>query len=542
MGITFAVILGIAIIAVIGVLAWNKALQRQVVEKTADLRKSEEKYRSILNNALEGMYQTSPEGAFLNANPAMAQLLGYESPEDLIANLTDVRKQMYVDPGLRDDILARLEKENKISGFEMELYRKDGSRIWVSFTSRAHRDAAGRLLCLEGFMSDITERKKTDEKQRAANRQLQDILEFLPDATFVIDQDKKVLAWNRAIEEMTGVPKKEILGKGDYAYAVPFYGERRPILIDLVECPIGELEESYDVAGRRGHIKYIEQYLPTLYGGRGAYVWATASPLCDKKGNLMAAVESIRDVTYRKQAEERLKETNRELDAFVYTLAHDLRTPLTVIIGYADYLHENCREKLTPEELGCLENISNSGREMDHLMEDLLALARAGQLERPAVPVETTKVADGVICAHAGQLAQAGMTVEVGPLPSLPVPKTLLVQMLDNLLGNAIRYGKKEGSVIRIGGERNGSKVRLFVSDQGPGIPPQERQTVFEAFYRGSTGKHEKGSGIGLATVQKIAKLYDGAAWAEETPGGGCTFWVEMADEMPREPSRQDDP
>ena len=100
--------------------------------------------------------------------------------------------------------------------------------------------------------------------------------------------------------------------------------------------------------------------------------------------------------------------------------------------------------------------------------------------------------------------------------------------ILQNLIGNALRYAGREGSPIEVGGERLGKKVRFYVRDHGRGIPEEERNSIFEVFYRGSTGKDLIGSGVGLATVQKIARLHGGEAWVEETHGGGATFWVEI--------------
>jgi signal transduction histidine kinase len=139
-------------------------------------------------------------------------------------------------------------------------------------------------------------------------------------------------------------------------------------------------------------------------------------------------------------------------------------------------------------------------------------------------------VVNDVACGLAEIITKAGVSVAVGDLPTLRVPRTLLFQVFHNLIGNAIRYGCKPGDVIEVGGERKEEKVRLYVRDYGPGIPEEERGLIFEAFYRGTTGKDNKGTGIGLATVQKIARLFDGRAWVEDTPGGGSTFWVELVD------------
>ncbi len=231
-----------------------------------------------------------------------------------------------------------------------------------------------------------------------------------------------------------------------------------------------------------------------------------------------------------RESKERLKEANRGLEAFTYTVSHDLRTPLTVILGYAELLQKSLQDRLDKQELNCLSVIYDAGIRMVELMEDLLSLAKAGQIERPAEPSDTVAVVNDVVCGLAEIITQAGVTVVVGDLPTLRLPKTLLVQVFHNLIANAIRYGCKPGDVIEVEGERKGAKVRFYVRDYGPGVPAEERGRIFEVFYRGTTGNGKKGTGIGLATVQKIARLFDGRAWVEETAGGGSTFCVEMVD------------
>jgi PAS domain S-box-containing protein len=156
------------------------------------------------------------------------------------------------------------------------------------------------------IMRDITERKQAELSLKAAHEKLQDILEFLPDATLVIDREKKVISWNRAMEDMTGVEKKEIVGQVGFPYAIPFYGERRPILIDLVmeECPT--IERKYDFVKRIGSTVYGEAYVPGAFQGQGAYLWSTAAPLYAGDGNIIGFIQSIRDISDRKKAEQEL--------------------------------------------------------------------------------------------------------------------------------------------------------------------------------------------------------------------------------------------
>ncbi len=169
------------------------------------------------------------------------------------------------------------------------------------------------LIKLRIVLREQAKRRLIEEALGQEHQRLLDIIEFLPDAVFVIDKDKKVEAWNRAIEYMSGVPKEKMLGKGDYEYAVPFFGTRRPILIDLLDLPDEELEKSYKYVRRTGKMIYAESYIPTLFGGEGAHLWGVAVPLYDTQGNRNGAIEAIRDVTLLKHKEETLQRTNRAL-------------------------------------------------------------------------------------------------------------------------------------------------------------------------------------------------------------------------------------
>jgi len=174
-----------------------------------------------------------------------------------------------------------------------------------------------KLESLRGKLAEL----KTSEKHcrqmreslKSAHQQLLDIVEFFPDAIMVIDKNKRVIAWNRELEEMTGIKKKDMLGKGEYSYSVPFYGNRRPILIDLITSPDERVEGTYNYIRREGEVLYAEVFIPSLYGGRGAYIWIKAAPLYDMDGELVGGIESIRDITLRKKAEKELEQLNEEL-------------------------------------------------------------------------------------------------------------------------------------------------------------------------------------------------------------------------------------
>lgn len=192
----------------------------------------------------------------------------------------------------------------------------DSTVHYIVDRGKVYRDSAGRPVRMIGVNLDVTEMKQAEEALKESQQQLADIVDFLPDATFVIDRKGKVISWNRAIEEMTGIKAAEILGRGDYEYALPFYGERRPILIDLALQPHEEFEATYDMMERKESVLTGEAYVPALKRGQ-AYLFGTASILRDSKGNVVGAIESIRDISERKRAEEELGKYRDRLEDLV---------------------------------------------------------------------------------------------------------------------------------------------------------------------------------------------------------------------------------
>ncbi|HLZ18963.1 MAG TPA: PAS domain S-box protein, partial [Smithellaceae bacterium] len=179
------------------------------------------------------------------------------------------------------------------------------------------KDGQGNIYGLCGISTDITDLKRTEEALKRSESQLSSIIEFLPDATFVIDLEGKVIAWNRAIEQMTGVNKDTMLGQKDHACMIPFYGERRRHLMDLIDACDPDLEARYDYVQKRDHTLYARVFAPALYDGKGAYLFATAAPLFDNHGKRIGSIESIRDITDYRQAEEELREAHTRLDEII---------------------------------------------------------------------------------------------------------------------------------------------------------------------------------------------------------------------------------
>ena len=281
--------------------------KRKQIEET--LRDRETRLRAITDSARDAILMMDPEGTITYWNPAAERILGYTREEASGQNLHRlIAPQRYhashhaafsrfVDTGLGEAIGKTL---------ELVARRKDGEEIPVELSLSSVFMNGWQAV---GLLRDITERKQAEEELRESRQQLSDIIDFLPDATFVIDKEGKVIAWNRAIEEMTGIRAADMLGKGNYEYALPFYGERRPILIDLVLESRPEIEQKYAAVEKADRAIAGEAYMPALRGGE-VYLFGTASALFDSKGNVAGAIESIRDITERKQAEEALKRAN----------------------------------------------------------------------------------------------------------------------------------------------------------------------------------------------------------------------------------------
>ena len=198
-----------------------------------------------------------------------------------------------------------------------EAYTRSFKRdeVYLLGTAAPLYDAKGTVIGAIETLRDITDRHRQEEALRESERRLSQIIDFLPDATFAIDLDGRVIAWNRAIEEMTGVKAEAMLGQGEYAYSVPLYGTRRPILIDLVFKSDEEIRQKYFFVRKEGECLLAEADVPVK--GEPLVLWGIARPLFDSKGNLVGAIESIRDITERKRAESALKLNAERLQALL---------------------------------------------------------------------------------------------------------------------------------------------------------------------------------------------------------------------------------
>jgi PAS domain S-box-containing protein len=279
--------------------------ERRRIEE--DLQRSEKKYRDLVDNTLVGVYQAHIDGRILFANQAYARIFGYNSASEMIgANVIN----QYKDKGDRTRFLELIKQSGRVMNYELAVISRGGETKHILISSVMEGDV------ISGTIIDIAKRKQAEEALRESERRLSDIINFLPDATMVIDRAGRVIAWNRAIEALTGVLAADMIGKGDYEYAIPFYGRRRPILIDLVLEPQDDLERRYKGLKRQDNTIVGEAYIENLQG-RTAYLLGTAAPLYDTKGTVIGAIESIRDITDRHRMEEALTREHDRLTAIL---------------------------------------------------------------------------------------------------------------------------------------------------------------------------------------------------------------------------------
>jgi PAS domain S-box-containing protein len=254
-------------------------------------------------------------------NLAAERISGY-SREEVLGH-AKIWKWLYPDPEYRakmiGDVTGILLNNQRVENFETVISLKCGGQRVISWHYSNFVDKDGKILGGIGIGVDITEKKEAENELKESKRRLADIVDFLPDATMVIDKNGKIMSWNQAIVNLTGVKAEDILGKGDYEYAIPFYGQRRPVLIDLVQKPLKELDINYSNIKRQGGVLVGEAYISNLKGEE-TYLHGTAAALYDTGGNIVGAIESIRDITDHKRAEEAFKAERDRAEQYLNTV------------------------------------------------------------------------------------------------------------------------------------------------------------------------------------------------------------------------------
>lgn len=278
----------------------NRSLRYSLERKRSEaaLRQAEDKYRSIYEHTVEGIFQTTPDGRYLSANPALARIYGYESPEKLIEGLTDIQRDLYVEPGRRAEFVKLMEQHDVVAGFESRIYRRDRSIIWIAENVRAVRDASGQLLYYEGTVTDITERKRSEEELRNSETLYHSLVETLPQFILRKNLQEQFTFANQRFCQALGRPLHEILGKTDFDFFP-------------AELAAAYQKDDQQVMESGIAIEKVEENQPP--GGEKRYVNVVKTPLYDAQGRIIGLQGIFWDITEKRRAEEGLKKLNRDL-------------------------------------------------------------------------------------------------------------------------------------------------------------------------------------------------------------------------------------
>jgi PAS domain S-box-containing protein len=495
---------------------------------------------ATLESTADGILVVDKDGKVTSVNNKFLSM--WRIPGSLAVSAKDDKLLTFVLDQLKDpeDFIEKVKflySRPEVQSFDV-LEFKDG-RIFERFSQpqKMGDDVVGRVWSFR----DVTERTRMEEKLRESQMRLSEIIEFLPDATLVIDKDGKVMAWNRAIESMTGIRAEKMLGKGDYEYALPFYGDRRPILIDLALHPNPEMEKHYTSIQRMGDILFGESFTPNLPPGN-VHLSATASVLRDSRGDIIAAIECIRDNTERKRLEERLHRSEKmeALGTLAGGVAHDLNNVLGVLVGYSELLLLEI-----PEGNPWRRHISNillSSQRAAAIIQDLLTLARRGvavseavNLNRVITDYLETPEFEKLKAHHPSVTLKADL--EKGLL-NIKGSQVHLGKTIMNLVSNASEAISDEGEVIirtmncyidkpihDYDDVREGDYVVLTVSDNGRGISASDIKKIFEPFYTKKV-MGRSGTGLGLAVVWGTVKDHNGYIDVQSEDGKGSTFTI----------------
>ncbi|MEN6318690.1 MAG: PAS domain S-box protein [Syntrophaceae bacterium] len=522
----------------------DKSLMQFTLRDITARKKAEEALRRS-EATLRSVFKTTPVGlcimknrVFQSANKAWCEICGY-SESDVIGHtprLLFEEEEEYERVGR--ELYTSL-SECGLASVQTKHRRKNGEIRDVILTAAPlHLDDISLGMALV-TIEDITERKRAEEELRKSRRQLASIIDFLPDATLVIDKEGKVIAWNQAIENMTGVKKEDMLGKGNYECTLPFYGIRRPALIDLALHPNREMEKQYTAIQRMGDVLFGETFTPNLPSG-SVHVSATASVLRDDKGEITAAIECIRDNTERKKLEDRLHRAEKmeSLGTLAGGVAHDLNNVLGVLVGYSELLADELPVDSLQSKYAY--NILKSSIKGTAIIQDLLTLARRG--------VAVSEVAD------LNRLVSDYLkTLEFEKLKSDHPDVIISIELEDGLLnikGSPVHLGKTIMNLVSNAAEaisgrgevalrtenryldhpirgydimQEGDYALLIVSDTGIGIPANDLGKIFEPFYTKKV-MGRSGTGLGLAVVWGTVKDHNGYIDVQSEEGKGTTF------------------
>lgn len=490
-------------------------------------------FRSAFEDAAIGMVIFAPDGAIVEANPAAAAMLGY-APGDLRGlRARDLSATHAADPAdVADGPFEWLAPpaSGGLDRFRMEhdYLRKGGGRFSARVTSTVVRDGEGRVTRVLSQIEDISALKAAEQALAASEAWFRAIVLNSTDVIAIFDADLTVTWISPSAPAVLGRQPDEFIGRKPFEFIHPDDAarmkDRFPLLNGEALAASG-VPVSARVRDRDGIWRWFEVVFddPSSHDVVGGYVCHIRDMTAAKE-----AEQALRQALEMQQgATTQLQETMKQRSDFLAMVAHDFRTPLTAIKGYADLLSVRLRGAGDEDGLDSAETISESARRLNRMVESLLHL---DDLEGDLPPLKPVLVDPGPIIAAAVEQARSvwpgrevDLDIEPG-LPALEVDADLVSRAIGNLIDNAIKYSP-DGQPVEVAAIPNVDGVRLTVTDRGVGIPPRELPRIFEKFTRVNDPAVEgvDGSGLGLPIVRAIARAHGGDAWAESVPGEGTT-------------------
>ncbi len=511
-------------------------LEDMVEERTSELRESEERYRSIFENATMGIFRTSAEGRILTVNPAGADILGYDSVEDMIDTITDLAQQLYAKSEERQVVLKLMQEQGKAT-LELDFLRKDGSVLDAKLNMWAVLDDDSNLRFLEGFIEDISERKKAEEKIRLYHR----VYMASTDGIYVIDMDGNSLEYNPAMVELSGYTNEE------YRYIKP---------TDLlVQEDAQRLNDSVRETGYfSGEIRFQRK------DGDVAYVDMSVFPIWHTDGTTRCLAGVGHNVTERKLAQDELEEAYRNLQEaqsrliqsekmaslgmLVAGIAHEFNNPISAVQSAGDMLKtgidkfevlfDQCADRTNSKALqehkiltairNC-QHVSETGAErVASIVQRMKTFARLDEAEIQQSDINQN-LKDTIAVFQHELKPEITLRTDLQELPTLKCSPAKLNQLFLHLLKNA-NQACEDGAEILVSSRSDADAIRIAISDTGRGIPQEDIDRIFDPGFTTRAVGIDVGLGLGLPLCYQIAQEHHGSIEVESQIGSGSTFTV----------------
>jgi PAS domain S-box-containing protein len=478
------------------------------------VRESEERYNNLYRNSAIGIFHSSFKGRFMDVNPALAKMLGYNSPEEVVTSVTNMSEQVYAEPPQYDVVTTALLNAGGILMTENRYRRRDGTLWYGMLHVRIVPDRQGRPSHYEGFVEDITDRRRAEEAIKQVSAYNRSLIEASLDPLVTINPDGKINDVNAATVQVTGYSREELIGTDFSKYFVE--PELASAGYEKVFRDGSVTDYELGIRHRDGHVTPV-MYNATVYR--------------DESGNVIGVFAAARDVTDRKEAEELQERFIRELtlkkielDRFTYTTSHDLKSPLLSIRAFLDLVEDDLKSGDSGRAMKDIARASESAEKLENLITTLLALSRSGRSVDTPVRIPFSDLAREAAMLLDASLHQHNMTLEIPDnLPEVSGDRHRLLQVMTDLLDNAVKFmGDQKEPRIEIGVRDDTGTPVFFVRDNGLGIKKEDQARVFGLYER---FKPEiPGTGIGLATVKRIVEAHGGRIWIEsEGEGTGTT-------------------